>query len=160
MIVPREKRFRPGQESYLSSRIEIASHTERVGDVLCRVIKELRTTDPFGAITVITPTLQSAYYLRRSLASTGLFNVNFRRLEDVAEQIAGNTTPGKRLTDIQASEYVYQVALDETFGSRLAVRGIHLSSSRHCILRFDRWSDLISINLKAWQLPIFIRWSW
>jgi len=107
------------REQYLSSRVETASRSDRVGDVLRRVINELRANEPFGVVTVVTPTLQSAYYLRRSLASNGLFNVNFRRLEDVAEQLAANTTPGERLTDIQASEYVYQVALDETPGSRL-----------------------------------------
>lgn len=103
----------------MSSRVEIASRSERVGDVLRRVINDLRSRDPFGAVSVVTPTLQSAYYLRRSLASSGLFNVNFHRLEDVAEQLAANTTPGERLTDIQAAEYVYQVALNETPGSRL-----------------------------------------
>ena len=103
----------------MSSRVESASRSERVGTVLRRVIKGIRTNDRFGVITVVTPTLQSAYYLRRSLASKGLFNVNFLRLEDVAEQIAAGSTPGERLTDIQASEYVYQVALEGMIGSRL-----------------------------------------
>jgi hypothetical protein len=81
------------------------------------VINGIRDDDEFGVITIVTPTLQSAYYLRRSLAAEGLFNTNFLRLEDVAEQISAGVTTGEPLTDIQASEYVYQVALDSSIGT-------------------------------------------
>jgi len=103
----------------LSRRVESVSRDERINDVLCRVISEIRATNRLGRITVVTPTLQASYYLRRSLARTGLFNVDFRRLEDVAELLAGNSVEGARLTDLEASEFVYSISTESSHGTAL-----------------------------------------
>ena len=103
----------------MSRRVESVSNDERINDVLRRVIDGVRAADRLGRITVVTPTLQASYYLRRSLAKSGLFNVDFRRLEDVAELLAGNNVEGARLTDLEASEFVYAISTDSNHGTAL-----------------------------------------
>ena len=86
---------------------------------LRRLIDEVRNTRGFGRITVVTPTNQASFYLRRALARKGLFNVDFKRLEDIAEQLAGREFDQPLLHDLQASEFVYEAARDPKLGTRL-----------------------------------------
>ena len=67
------------------SKVEIAEHTMRVHAVLRRLINDVRDQRRFDRITIVSPTYQASFYLRRALAKEGLFNVDFTRLEDVAE---------------------------------------------------------------------------
>ena len=86
---------------------------------LRRLIGEVRSTHGFKRITVVTPSYQSSFYLRRALAREGLFNVDFKRLEDIAEQLAGRDIDRPLLHDLQASEFVYEAARDPKPGTRL-----------------------------------------
>ncbi|MCH7641976.1 MAG: PD-(D/E)XK nuclease family protein [Chloroflexi bacterium] len=71
--------------------------------------------NPLGPVTVVVPSFQSAYFLRRRLAADGpLFNVQFLRLEDFADAIAGPEDGRQRLSRLRASEIVYAVATDPT----------------------------------------------
>lgn len=81
-----------------------------IGDTL----KAIRSRSAFDPVTVVTPSIYSAFYLRRALAPRGLFNVRFTRLEDLAETIAG---PGSRapLSHLVASELIYAVASEAKF---------------------------------------------
>ncbi|MEX0762745.1 MAG: PD-(D/E)XK nuclease family protein [Dehalococcoidia bacterium] len=79
---------------------------------LGELIASIRSTDPLGAITVVTPSFYASYFLRRSLASVGLFNVDFVRIEDVAERLGewrltSGASPRRPLKHLQASEFVY-----------------------------------------------------
>ncbi|MCZ6538588.1 MAG: PD-(D/E)XK nuclease family protein, partial [Chloroflexi bacterium] len=78
-----------------------------------------RSTREFERITVVTPTYQASFYLRRTLAREGLFNVDFKRLEDIAEQLAGRDFDLPLLHDLQASEFVYEAARDPKLGTKL-----------------------------------------
>ena len=103
----------------MSNRIEYAGHNERIDRVLRRLIDGIRTERGLDRITVVTPTNQASFYIRRALAKDGLFNVDFKRLEDVAEQLAGRDFTKPLLHDLQASEFVYEAARDESLGSKL-----------------------------------------
>ncbi|MDP7486406.1 MAG: hypothetical protein QF476_10260, partial [Dehalococcoidia bacterium] len=61
---------------------EIANSCDRIENVLRRLIDNARKCNRFERITIVTPSNQSSFYLRRSLAKEGLFNVDFKRLED------------------------------------------------------------------------------
>ncbi|MDA1279621.1 MAG: PD-(D/E)XK nuclease family protein [Chloroflexi bacterium] len=103
----------------MTDRVEKTGPDERVDLVLRRLINRVRRERGFDRITVVTPTNQASFFLRRALARGGLFNVDFRRLEDVAEQIAGREFSGTALHDLQASEFVFEAARDDSLGSRL-----------------------------------------
>ena len=83
------------------------------------LIDDVRKIRGFERVTVVTPTKQASFYLRRALARGGLFNVDFKRLEDVAEQLAGREFKEPLLHDLQASEFVYEAARDPNLGTRL-----------------------------------------
>ena len=83
------------------------------------LIDDVRKIRGFERVTVVTPTKQASFYLRRALARGGLFNVDFKRLEDVAEQLAGREFTEPLLHDLQASEFVYEAARDPNLGTRL-----------------------------------------
>ncbi len=119
------------------SRVEFAGRNERVDLVVRRLIGEIRQEDGFGRITVVTPTNQASFYLRRTLAKDGLFNVDFKRLEDVAELIAGSQFSKPNLHDLQASELVYQSAMDGSLGKRLGGNSVtpQLQSALHSTFR-------------------------
>jgi len=103
----------------MGNRIEYAGHSERIDHVLRRLIDGIRTERGLDRITVVTPRNQTSFYIRRALAKGGLFNVDFKRLEDVAEELAGRDFTKPLLHDLQASEFVYEAARDETLGSKL-----------------------------------------
>ncbi len=101
------------------NRIEIAEQSMRVHDVLRRLINEVRDEHKFDRITIVSPTYQASFYLRRALATGGLFNVDFTRLEDVAEYLAGDDFRQPLLHDLQASEFVFEAARDVSLGTKL-----------------------------------------
>jgi len=101
------------------SRVEFAGHAERVNHVLRRLIDEIRSERGLERITVVTPTNQASFYIRRALAKEGLFNVDFKRLEDVAEHLAGRDFSLPLLHDLQASEFVFGAARELGAGSKL-----------------------------------------
>ena len=84
-----------------------------VADVVCRY----REVDPFGKVTVVVPSIYSAVYLRRALVrelvsrGSGLFNVAFERIEDVADAIlsvSGASEGIRPMSRIVASEMVHR----------------------------------------------------
>ena len=83
------------------NRAEIAEHTMSVHAVLRRLINEVRDEHKFERITIVSPTYQASFYLRRALARGGLFNVDFTRIEDVAEYLAADDFRQPLLHDLQ-----------------------------------------------------------
>lgn len=90
-----------------------------VVEELRTLIDGIRSSRGFKRVTVVTPTNQASFYLRRALVRGGLFNVDFKRLEDVAEQLAGREFKEPLLHDLQASEFVYEAARDPGPGTKL-----------------------------------------
>lgn len=123
----------------MTGRTEFAGPSERIDLVLRRVIDELRQQPGFARITIVTPTNQASFFLKRSLAKGGLFNVDFKRLEDVAEQLVGQASGKKNLHDLQASEFVFEVARDgdRSLDSRLGGNDVspQLQSALHSTFR-------------------------
>lgn len=80
---------------------------------LAGLLSSIRGSAPLDPITVVTPSIYSAFYLRRAMAGNGLFNVRFTRLEDLAELIAG---PGGHtpLSHMVASELIHAVVSEAT----------------------------------------------
>lgn len=109
----------------MTGRTEFAGRNERVHHVLRKLIDEVRSDRGLERITVVTPTNQASFYIRRALAKDGLFNVDFKRLEDIAEQLAGRDFNQPLLHDLQASEFVFEAARDVTLGTQLG--GEHVS---------------------------------
>jgi ATP-dependent helicase/nuclease subunit B len=111
--------------------------SNRIDHVLRRLIDGIRTERGFDRITVVTPTNQASFYIRRALAKDGLFNVDFKRLEDVAEQLAGRDFTKPLLHDLQASEFVYEAARDEALGSKLGGEDVspQLQTALHSTFR-------------------------
>lgn len=108
----------------------MAKHFVENGPSLVRLVAELissrRELDRFGKMTVVVPSIYSAIYLRRAvvreLASrgTGLFNVGFERIEDVADsllRLSGALDGLRPMSRIVASEIVRD-ALSSTDGLR------------------------------------------
>ncbi len=104
---------------------------------LRRLIDGVRNARGLDRITVITPTNQASFYLRRGLAKKGLFNVDFKRLEDIAEQLAGRDFKEPLLHDLQASEFVYGAARDLKPGTRLGSADVspQLQTALHSTFR-------------------------
>jgi len=66
-------------------------------------------------VTVVTPSFQSSYFLRRALAPSGLFNVIFTRLDDLAETLDAGNGSGMPLSRLHAAELVYAAAREAPF---------------------------------------------
>ena len=110
----------------MDSRVEIVDSTDRIDIVLRRLIEGVRAEHAFEKITIVIPSNQSSFYFRRALAQKGLFNVDFKRLEDVAETLGGSDFSQPLLHDLQASEFVYESARDITLGPDLGLSLIHI----------------------------------
>ena len=121
----------------MSNQIEFAGRNERIDRVLRRLIDGVREERELERITVVTPTNQASFYIRRALAKDGLFNVDFKRLEDIAEHLAGRDFKERRLHDLQASEFVFESARDVTLGQRLGGTDVspQLQSALHSTFR-------------------------
>jgi|GEM_PF-619357 ATP-dependent helicase/nuclease subunit B len=119
------------------SNVEFAGRDERIDRVLRRLIDGIREDRGLERITVVTPTNQASFYIRRALAKGGLFNVDFTRLEDVAEQLAGRDFKEPLLHDLQASEFVFESARDLTLGKQLGGADVspQLQSALHSTFR-------------------------
>jgi len=129
----------------MDSRVEIVDSTDRIDIVLRRLIDGVRSEHPFEKITIVIPSNQSSFYIRRALAQKGLFNVDFKRLEDVAETLGGDDFSQPLLHDLQASEFVYESARDITLGSDLG--GDEVSPQLHNALHFTfRELELLDSN--------------
>jgi ATP-dependent helicase/nuclease subunit B len=86
---------------------------ERLIEALRDEIAAARSDDALSPITVIVPSFYSAFFLRRRLAVEGpLFNVQFLRLEDFAEALAGVSGSRPPLSRLRAAEMVYLAASD------------------------------------------------
>ena len=86
---------------------------ERLIEALRDEIATARSKDPLSPITVIVPSFYSAFFLRRRLAAEGpLFNVQFLRLEDFSEALAGVSGSRPPLSRLRAAEMVYLAASD------------------------------------------------
>ncbi len=85
-------------------------------ELIAQHIRSLRQHKPLTRITVITPSLFSAFYLRRAVTSVlcdsddkGLFNVEFMRIEEVTDQLFDATSrrPSKPpMSRLVASELI------------------------------------------------------
>jgi ATP-dependent helicase/nuclease subunit B len=88
---------------------------ERLIEALRDEIAAARSDDPLSPITIVLPSFHSAFFMRRRLASDGpLFNVQFLRVEDLADALAGPADPRPPLSRLRASEIIHAVANDET----------------------------------------------
>ncbi len=121
----------------MTGRTEFANRNERIDHVLRRLIDGIREHRGLDRITIVTPTKQASFYIRRALAKDGLFNVDFKRLEDIAEQLAGRDFDLPLLHDLQASEYVYVAARDVSLGEKLGGESVspQLQSALHSTFR-------------------------
>lgn len=121
----------------MTGRTEFANSSERINQVLRRLIDDIRGRRGLERITVVTPTNQASFYLRRTLAKDGLFNVDFKRLEDIAEHLAGREFDRPLLHDLQASEFVFESARDTTLGEKLGgeIVSPQLQSALHSTFR-------------------------
>ncbi len=66
-------------------------------------------------MTVVTPSYYSSFYLRRSLAANGLINVEFMRIEDLADHLAQSRKDahdGRSLTRLEGTELVRQAVTE------------------------------------------------
>ena len=121
----------------MTGRTEFAGRNERIDRVLRRLIDEIRKDRGLDRITIVTPTNQASFYIRRSLAKEGLFNVDFKRLEDIAETLAGREFEQPLLHDLQASEFVFEAARDSSLGMKLGGANVspQLQSALHSTFR-------------------------
>ena len=88
---------------------------ERLIEALWDEIAAARGEDPLSPITIVLPSFHSAFFMRRRLARDGpLFNVQFLRVEDLADAIVGPVDPRPPLSRLRASEIIHAVANDET----------------------------------------------
>ena len=71
--------------------------------------------NPLDRVTFVTPSVHSSYFLRRALAPSGLFNVDFTRLEDVADHLGATSEDRPPLSDLRAAEIVYAAAQEAPF---------------------------------------------
>ena len=119
------------------NRTESANRNERIHHVLRRLIDDVRQKNGLERITIVTPTNQASFYIRRALAKDGLFNVDFKRLEDIAELLAGRDFQQPLLHDLQASEFVFEAARDEKLGRQLGgeIVSPQLQSALHSTFR-------------------------
>ncbi len=89
---------------------------ERLVEALRVQIAAARRDDPLGPITVVVPSFYSAFFLRRQLAADSpIFNVQFLRLEDFAESLAGVKDSSPPLSRLRASEIIHAIAADGSF---------------------------------------------
>ncbi|MBT4141672.1 MAG: hypothetical protein HOE50_00825 [Chloroflexi bacterium] len=121
----------------MTARVEFAGRNERIARVLRRLIDEIRDNRGLDRISIVTPTNQASFYIRRSLAKEGLFNVDFKRLEDIAESLAGREFEQPLLHDLQASEFVFEAARDSSLGTKLGGTNVspQLQSALHSTFR-------------------------
>ncbi len=94
----------------------IASPTDAEGeraktftDLLRGAINSAQSGNPLQRVTVITPSYFSSFYLRRWLAPSGFINVEFMRIEDLADLLVRDsieTHGGRALTRLQGAELV------------------------------------------------------
>ncbi len=75
-------------------------------DRLCELVSEVRAGDALAPVTVVTPSFVSSFYLRRVCAGGGLFNVEFMRIDDMADQLAGPELAGQPLSRLAAAQIV------------------------------------------------------
>ncbi len=71
--------------------------------------------NPLDRVTILTPSVHSSYFLRRALAPAGLFNVDFTRLEEVAERLGAAGEDRTPLSRLHAAEIVYSAAQEAPF---------------------------------------------
>ncbi len=108
-------------------RILNVSNGEPLVGAVVDVTRQIRTRDPFERIVVVAPSLTSRFYLRRAVTDhvcnddhSGLFNVEFMRIEEVADRIFEATNDGQQkppMSRLIASEMIYNAA------SQLTTRG-------------------------------------
>jgi RecB family exonuclease len=84
-------------------------------EALREEIADARREDSLGPVTVVLPSFHSTFFLRRRLAADGpLFNVQFIRLEDFSEALAGVADTRPPLSRLRASEIIQAIATDES----------------------------------------------
>ena len=87
------------------------SHGEDLADVLRDAISVARASNPLSRVTVVTPSYYSSFYLRRWLAAGGLLNVEFVRIEDIADLLASGLVDeigGRPINRLEGAELVRQ----------------------------------------------------
>lgn len=155
----RRQRRAPGAVSY-GQMTRTHPHPARVTavalgrfliDRLEVAIRDARRRSALGPVTVITPTLYSAYFLREELAASGpgLFNVNFLRLDDLAERLLPAGRPRRPLSRVHAAELVYAVATQRKLPELLKPLRGHESFHRALHRSFDDLRNLPQTMLDA-----------
>ena len=94
-----------------------ATNGTRLVRFVAKQIRDARAKNAFARILVVTPTLYSAFYLRRAVTdyicqtdAEGLFNIEFVRIEEVADRLFDATPdrPHKEsMTRLIASELIH-----------------------------------------------------
>ncbi len=82
---------------------------EDLADVLFDAVNSAKAGKPLERVSVVTPSHYSNFYLRRWLASRGLLNVEFLRIEELADLLARNEidNPDRRqLKRLEGTELV------------------------------------------------------
>jgi ATP-dependent helicase/nuclease subunit B len=88
---------------YVSPRDLLADH-------LHDVVSAAKNGNPLERVTVVTPGFHSSFYLRRWMANRGLLNVEFTRIEDLADTLAEPSIRrhgGRSLTRLEGAELVW-----------------------------------------------------
>ena len=98
-----------------------------LGHAIADRIREVRASDPFGRIAVITPSIFSAFFLKRAVTAklcqpdeAGLFNVEFMRMEEASDRLfdaSPNWSDMPPMSRLVASQLLHDAML------RLATRG-------------------------------------
>lgn len=82
---------------------------DTIAERLHDVISAAKTGEALARVTVVTPGYYSSFYLRRWIADRGLLNVEFTRVEDLADMLAQRAIAdhgGKPMTRLKGVELV------------------------------------------------------
>lgn len=95
--------------THSGTRREYVSPGDALADHLHDVISAAKSGNPLERVTVVTPGFHSSFYLRRWMANHGLLNVEFTRIEDLADLLAEPSVRkhgGNSLTRLEGAELV------------------------------------------------------
>jgi ATP-dependent helicase/nuclease subunit B len=104
--------------THSGTRHVYVSYGDLLPDHLHDVVSTAKSGNPLERVTVVTPGFHSSFYLRRWMANRGLLNVEFTRIEDLADTLAEPSIRkhgGRSLTRLEGAELV-RAAVDKVHG--------------------------------------------
>ncbi len=138
------------QQGATGATIEAVPLGDELFTRLVELIETHRASDPFGPVTVVTPSYYSSYYLRRRLGLSGYFNVNLTRLDDLASLICSQPMDGPPLKRIQAASLVHEAAMAAAPGGKF--EAIRSHASLHAALR-NTFRDIDAVGGLTQESP-------